>query len=237
MWALVKWIKSITVLAYLLWPSVVYAHIRHNVTEVLWISVNPNHLHMQAVCKECWNVHTHIQEGKIDTDLRMLHIGCKLHALYTNIQIINACTVGGGDAESESMSCVRALLSSLCRPPWAFCLSREGCSLSCGGRFSSRINEKLHLSHEKSIFTIYLTSCIAKAHIRRCWLILAYSCVFLMHSLPLLRSSVGRLPPLELCPSSLLNFSCSLSGEHILQSWHEIWHTTVNLRKLLKEWI
>lgn len=38
----------------------------------------------------------------------------------------------------------------------------------CGGTFSSRINEKLHLSHEKSIFTIYLTSCIPKAHIRRC---------------------------------------------------------------------
>lgn len=96
----------------------------------------------------------------------------------TNMQITTARKTKGVDAKRVCPWAVWELFWDPSSPPWVFCLSREGCSLFCGGRFSSRINEKLHLSHEKSIFTIYLTSCIPKAHIRRCWLMLAYSSVF-----------------------------------------------------------
>lgn len=131
------------------------------------------------------------------------------------------------------------LFWDLCSPPWVFCLYREGCSVLCGGRFGSRINEKLHLeSLEKSIFTIYLTSCIAKAHIRRCWLMLAYGSVFLMHPLPLLWSSVSRLPP-QPCPLSLVHFSCAplensfFSAEMKygtpLEVWESYWRNGSNI--------
>lgn len=94
------------------------------------------------------------------------------------MQITIARKTKGVDAKRVCPWAIWELFWDPSSPPWVFCLSREGCSLFCGGRFSSRINEKLHLSHEKSIFTIYLTSCIPKAHIRRCWLMLAYSSVF-----------------------------------------------------------
>lgn len=115
-----------------------------------------------------------------------------------------------------------------CSPPWVFCLSREGCSLFCGGRFSSRINEKLHLSHEKSIFTIYLTSCIPKAHIRHCWLMLAYSGVFwCIHCCCCDLLWVGCPPP-PLQPGSLSLYSIS----HVLcQKTHSSvqgWNMTHN---------
>lgn len=142
----------------------------------------------------------------------------------------------GADAKRVSPRAVWELFWDPSHPPWVFCLSREGRSLFCGGRFSSRINEKLHLSHEKSIFTIYLTSCIPKAHIRRCWLAFAYSSVFLMHSLPLLWSSVGRLPPPPAVPIESLAFLMFAVRKLILQCRDEIWHATGSRRELLKEW-
>lgn len=154
---------------------------------------------------------TYTRERNVDIYYSVLHMWHTVYHISTNMQITNVRAAQGVDAKPVSPWAVWELFWDLSRPPWVFCLSREGRSLLCGGRFSSRINEKLHLSHEKSIFTIYLTSCIPKAHIRRCWLTLAYSSVFLMHSLPLLWSSVGRLPPLQPCPLSLLHFSCSLS--------------------------
>lgn len=153
-----------------------------------------------------------------------------------NMQIRNARTAKGADAKRASPWAVWELFWDLSSPPWVFCLSREGRSLFCGGRFSSRINEKLHLSHEKSIFTIYLTSCIPKARIRRRWLMLAYSAVFLMHPLPLLWYSVGRLNPPAAEPIESLAFLMfTVSRKLILQCKDEIWHTTGSLREILKE--
>lgn len=128
---------------------------------------------------------------------------------------------------------------------WVFCLPCEGSSLFCGGRFSFEINEKLHLSHEKSIFTIYLTLCIPRAHIRRCWLMLAYSSVFWCihrHCWDLLW--VSR--PLQTCPLSLFAFLMFTVGKLIRQSRDEIWHTTgsqkdslniVSIIKLPEDWV
>lgn len=102
---------------------------------------------------------------------------------------------GLGDAEPASPWAVWELFWDLSSPPWvllSFSVRDAGCF--CGGRFSCRINEKLRLSHEKSIFSIYLASCTPEAHIRRRRLVLAYSGAFVMHSLPLLWCSVGRLP-------------------------------------------
>lgn len=207
-------IKSKTI--YLLWPIAVHAHIKGTV----WLKFCEYQPHPPTLCLHAKpyvhgverHTHAHTQrERNIDTYSSMLHIWRISYCISTNMQITNARTAKGADAKRMSPWAVWELFWDLCSPPWVFCLSREGRSLFCGGRFSSRINEKLHLSHEKSIFTIYLTSCIPKAHIRRCWLTLAYSSVFLMHSLPLLWSSVGRLPPLQPCPLSLLHFSCLLS--------------------------
>lgn len=141
----------------------------------------------------------------------------------------------GADAKRASPWAVWELLWDLSSPPWVFCLSREGCSLFCGGRFSSRINEKLHLSHEKSIFTIYLTSCIPKAHIRRCWLMLAYSSVFwCIHCHCCDLQWVGCPPPAV--PIEFLAFLMFAVRKLILQCRDEIWHATGSLRELLKKW-
>lgn len=154
------------------------------------------------------------------------------------MQITIARKTKGVDAKRVCPWAVWELFWDPSSPPWVFCLSREGCSLFCGGRFSSRINEKLHLSHEKSIFTIYLTSCIPKAHIRRCWLMLAYSSVFWCihcHCCDLLW--VGCPPP-QPCPLSLLHFSCSLSEKSFfsaemkygaqLEVWGSYWRNESN---------
>lgn len=93
---------------------------------------------------------------------------------HANARNITGCT----NICRENPWAVWELFSDPFSPTWVFCLPCKGSSLFCGGRFSYEINEKLHLSHEKSIFTIYLTSCIPRAHIRRCWLMLAYSSVF-----------------------------------------------------------
>lgn len=141
----------------------------------------------------------------------------------------------GADAKRASPWAVWELRWDLSSPPWVFCLSREGCSMFCGGRFSSRINEKLHLSHEKSIFTIYLTSCIPKAHIRRCWLMLAYSGVFwCIHCHCCDLQWVGCPPPAV--PIEFLAFLMFPVRKLILQCRDEIWHATGSLRELLKKW-
>lgn len=168
-----------------------------------------------------------------DTYYSMLHIWCITH-ICKHANQMHAQREGAA-AKRVSPWAVWKLFWDPSSPPWVFCLSREGCSLFCGGRFSSRINEKLHLSHEKSIFTIYLTSCIPKAHIRHCWLMLAYSSVFWCihcHCCDLLW--VG-------CPpSSRAHWVSCISHVHCQKSHFsardEIWHATGSLRKLLKKW-
>lgn len=93
---------------------------------------------------------------------------------------------------------------------WVFCLSRGGSSLFCRCRPNSRINEKLHLSNEKSKFTTQITQ---RAHISCFWLLLICSSMILKHSLPLLGSSVYPL---------------SCSGNCIFHCQYEIWHASVS---------
>lgn len=134
---------------------------------------------------------------------------------------------------------MRELFRDPSSPPWvllSFSARDAGCF--CGGRFSCGINEKLRLSHEKSIFSIYLASCTPEAHIRRRRLVLAHGGAFVMHSPPLLGCSVGS-PPLPAAPysSNLSQFSCWLSGGKkmlIPQRRDGIWRATGSLRKLLE---
>lgn len=128
-----------------------------------------NHIHLhcthwKGIRTRCWEAHTHahthrkwIVLSNIGTFRGVLR--CTTH-IYKHA---NAHTVGGGGR----MQWERVHESSFEIP-----LAHRGCFVFpardsrwfCEGRFSSRINEKLHLSHEKSIFTIYLTSCTKGSH-------------------------------------------------------------------------
>lgn len=164
---------------YLLWPTAVHAHIKGRI----WFKFCEylSQPHPPTLCTLAEKAYAHrVQKSDTCTGIQTLITACctyDVSHISTNMQITNAQTAKGADAKRASPWAVWELFWDLSSPPWVFCLSREGCSLLCGGRFSTRINEKLHLSHEKSIFTIYLTSCIPKAHIRHCWLMLAYSSV------------------------------------------------------------
>lgn len=211
---------------------------------ILWISVSTTstytlHAEHKSICTWCWNAHTDTHTQKIahaqgDRHLlqRTTHVTYYIY-LQTCKSQMHAQLRGRMQREW-----VHELYESSAEIPLAhrgcFVFPPEGCSLFCGGRFSSRINEKLHLSHEKSIFTIYLTSCIPKAHIRHCWFILAYSSVFWCiqrHCCDLLW--VGYPPPVV--PIESLAFLMFTVRKLILQHWDEIWHTTGSLRELLKK--
>lgn len=231
---------------HLLWPNAVHAYMKGRG----WLKLceYPSQPHPPTLCSTwsikanvhgVWKALTHWEWYmlmEIDTYYSMLHTHTHTHVTYRtqtcksqkHAQPRGRLHRVHGPCESSS-EIPRAHRGCLVLP------ARDARSF-CGGTFSSRINEKLHLSHEKSIFTIYLTSCIPKAHIRRCWLLLAYSSVFLMHSLPLLGSSVGRLPPPAAVPIEPLAFLMLPVRELSLHCRDEIWHTTGSLRDLLKKW-
>lgn len=153
----------------------------------------------RSMCEQYWEmIQYDVQRGR--------HKYRIFDTLYTDVEIIRW---GEGSTESEYIK-----LYGSCSPAHCRCCVFPVRAARCfgGGSLSWRINEMLHLSHEKSIFTIYLASCISKAHIMRCWLKLAYSTVFWCihcHCCDLLR---GGCPPHS--PDSAhwgWHLSCSVS--------------------------
>lgn len=189
----------------------------------------------KSICGWCWEAHTSVTAHRKcymprheDNYCSTLHIW---HILRFCKHVYSA---RGADSECEPLGWTGAHLRSL-EPTVGVSSFLQGMLVVLRRQNPAiRLMKSSITVTKRGIFTIYLTSCIPKAHIRHCWLVLAYSSWLLMHSLPLLWSSGAKLPPLlDIESFAFLMFTVR---KPILYRRDEIWDSTGNQGELLKRW-
>lgn len=189
----------------------------------------------KSICGWCWEAHTSVTAHRKcymprheDNYCSTLHIW---HILRFCKHVYSA---RGADSECEPLGWTGAHLRSL-QPTVGVSSFLQGMLVVLRRQNPAiRLMKSSITVTKRGIFTIYLTSCIPKAHIRHCWLVLAYSSRLLMHSLPLLWSSGAKLPPLlDIESFAFLMFTVR---KPILYRRDEIWDSTGNQGELLKRW-